>query len=109
MVGTYAIGLAFAAVVALVLAACRLRGSAGAVALTYNTFWIGAVFASGNGFAFGYESETIVTLDGQWIILMALPQVIIGAIVVVQQEVRLRKQIPKKPKASAQITPRKGK
>jgi hypothetical protein len=109
MVGTYATGLAFAAILALVLVAFKLRGSAGAVALTYNAFWMGAVFASGNGFAFGFEPEQIKILDGQWIILMALPQVILGAVVVIQQEIRTRRKIPKKPKAPARTTPRKGK
>jgi hypothetical protein len=109
MVGTYFLGLVVTAFIALVLVAFKLKGSAGAVAFAYNMFWMGAVFASGNGFAFHSESETIVTLDGQWIILMALPLTVIGAIVAVQQEIHTRSKIPKKPKAPTRPTTRKGK
>ena len=107
MVGTYVLGLAGTAIVVLLFVAFKLLASAAAIGALYNAFWMGAVFASGNGFAFGYESETIATLDGQWIILMAFPLLVVGIISFIAMEVRLRRKIPKKIAAPTKATPKK--
>jgi len=109
MISAYLLGLVVMTVVVLVFVACKLLASAAALGAVYNAFWMGAVFASGNGFAFGYEPETIATLDGQWLILMALPLLVVCVISFIAVEVRIRRKLPKKPKESATIarSPRK--